>query len=517
MNQAWRAALQGVILVGGMAVIVTGLFAFRAADWPVYLVYFLLIGGMFFPSVEVLPRLALPIPQMAVTIGFLYIGGPLIIVLQIFAPFVVRALLGISPARLRAQFPPLEAIPAGWKSYVPTTDASAIPESILRGGWGAGGHYGTVMEWATFNLGMGARWWIVSALAPGLPVSNGGAIAVAELGGYACWGLLSILPGIYPDRRTLLPLSAVGGLFAGLTDIGLVVLFALTPFVFLINYEYQLNGLAGAAAWSLTSLGLHFMLKRLSERRVRVEEQNRHLEKLNRELEHRERLSAIGKMSSVVSHEILHQLGVIGVYTDLIRNADGEGDAAAMLAQTRANAAAIEGALHDVNRVLTDLLVFSKDLRLNLYTHPLAAVLDETIEACRPLAAEKQVTLRHECAAPVDVIVDKLKIKQALGNVVGNAIEMTPAGSAVVICGRATNGTAEITVTDSGPGVPPGERERIFTPFYTTKEHGTGLGLAIAREFTEAHGGRLRVEDVPDHRGARFVFEIPREPKRDGE
>lgn len=247
MNRAWQAALRGVILAGAMAVIATGLLSFQPADWPVYLVYFLLIGGMFFPSVEVLPRLALPIPQMAVTIGFLYIGGPLIIVLQIFAPFVMRSLLGFLPARLRAELPDLDAIPAGWKSSVPTLDEPAIPGSILSGGWGAGGHYGTVMEWATFDLGMGARWWIVSALAPGLPVTNAGAIAVAEVGGYACWGLLSILPGIYLDRRTLLPLSTTRGLIAGLTDIGLVVIFALGPFVFLINYEYQRNGLAGAA------------------------------------------------------------------------------------------------------------------------------------------------------------------------------------------------------------------------------------------------------------------------------
>ena len=76
-------------------------------------------------------------------------------------------------------------------------------------------------------------------------------------------------------------------------------------------------------------------------------------------------------MSSVVSHQILQQLGVIGLYADLIRNADGA--CGGRRPQMRSNAAAIEGALADVNRVLTDLLVFSKDLRLNLYTHALAA------------------------------------------------------------------------------------------------------------------------------------------------
>src|SRR5207249_3778334 len=148
---------------------------------------------------------------------------------------------------------------------------------------------------------------------------------------------------------------------------------------------YATHGLAGAAVWSLAALGLHVMLKRLTERRGAVEEQNRRLEALNRELEHRERLSAIGKMSSVISHQILQQLGVIGIYADLIRH----GDPAAAAEQAKANAAAIEDALGDVNRVLRDLLVFSRDLRLNLYEHRLGDVLAECVEECRPQAAAR--------------------------------------------------------------------------------------------------------------------------------
>src|SRR6185369_10052864 len=130
---------------------------------------------------------------------------------------------------------------------------------------------------------------------------------------------------------------------------------------------------------SLATFGLHFMLKLMNERRLTLEEQNHQLSTLNRELEHRERLSAIGKMSSIVSHQILQQLGVIGIHADLIRHAPDNGQPKETLEQARANAVAIEGALGDVNRVLTDLLVFSRDLRLNLYAHPLATVLGEVV------------------------------------------------------------------------------------------------------------------------------------------
>jgi signal transduction histidine kinase len=332
-------------------------------------------------------------------------------------------------------------------------------------------------------------------------------MAVAEVAGYACWDLLSLLP-IYPDRP-LLGHSSAGVRRAALSDIGLIVVLALTPFVFLIAYGFQAGGLPGAAAWSLSTMGLHFMLKRLNERRLMVEEQNRRLETLNRELEHRERLSAIGKMSSVVSHQILQQLGVIGIYADLIRNADAAGEPAGALAQARDNAGAIEGALRDVNRVLTDLLVFSKDLRINLYEHPLARVIEECVDECRAEAVERTVALRVACPTTLNVTLDKLKMKQVLVNILRNAIEVSPPAGEVVVCAAQRNGGVEVAVSDQGPGVPERDREAVFTPFFTTKEHGTGLGLAIARQFTEAHGGRLWVEGNSGTPGATFVVRLP--------
>ena len=71
------------------------------------------------------------------------------------------------------------------------------------------------------------------------------------------------------------------------------------------------------------------------------------------------------------------------------------------------------------------------------------------------------------------------------------------------------NGNVEVAISDQGPGIPEQDHEAVFAPFFTTKEHGTGLGLAIARQFTEAHGGRLRAESGTDGCGATFVFSLP--------
>jgi signal transduction histidine kinase len=292
-------------------------------------------------------------------------------------------------------------------------------------------------------------------------------------------------------------------------DVGAVIILAVTPFVFLIVYGFHTHGLGGATLWAAATVGLHFVLNRLHARRLTVEEQNRRLETLNRELAQRERLSAIGKMSSVISHQILHELGVIGIYADLIRNAERDDEIADTLARARQHGLAIEGALRNVNRVLTDLLVFSKDLRLNLYDHSLRRILEECVDECRAEAEERGLALRADSLDDVTVRVDKLKLKQAVSNVLRNAIEVSPAGTAVRVETRVGDATVEVRVADEGPGVPERDRETVFTPFFTTKEHGTGLGLAIAREFTEAHRGRLTVEPSPGGQGATFVFRLP--------
>ncbi len=491
MNAATRTALRGLVIAGGAVVVLCSALAIEPTRWPLYVAYFALALVVYPPVVEVLPRLVIGIPSVAVGLGFLYVAGLPVIAINLVCVCCVRAARTMLPARWLARVPPLAALAA---------------RRDLAGGGGPSLEQ-FVPESATYALGLGVRWLVASALAGSAPPSSvPWAIAVAEACGYVTWGLLSICP-IYPDH-TLLPLADREGLRGAMADMQLIFPLLLTPYVLLIAYGYRSAGLPGAAGWALATLGLHLMLQRMNERRLTLEEQNRRLVSLNRELEHRERLSAIGKMSSVVSHQILQQLGVIGLYADLIRHARADGDAAAALGQARENATAIEGALGDVNRVLTDLLVFSKDLRLNLYAHPLEPLVAECLDACRPAAAARGIALDLESAAPLELAIDKLKMKQAIVNVVRNAIEASPFGGTVVVELGGRDRGAAVAVRDQGPGIAAADRDAVFAPFFTTKERGTGLGLAIAREFTEAHGGRLWVEPAPQG-GSMFVIWLP--------
>jgi two-component system sensor histidine kinase GlrK len=119
---------------------------------------------------------------------------------------------------------------------------------------------------------------------------------------------------------------------------------------------------------------------------------------------------------------------------------------------------------------------------------------------------------------PMAVEADPEKLHSIVDNLVGNAVKFTPAGGTVSVQARTREGMAVIDVIDSGPGVPHEERESIFDSFFrgrvkpSGRVEGTGLGLAIAREFTEAHGGRISV--VAGASGGHFRVVLPRKALR---
>jgi signal transduction histidine kinase len=105
------------------------------------------------------------------------------------------------------------------------------------------------------------------------------------------------------------------------------------------------------------------------------------------------------------------------------------------------------------------------------------------------------------------VLGDPDRLAQVLDNLLDNAIEASSAGARVEIAVTHDDAEAQVAVRDYGPGVAPQIRDRLFTPFCTTKPEGIGLGLALARELAEAHGGRVRHE--PAEQGALFVLDLP--------
>jgi hypothetical protein len=257
MSPRLRGAIRFFVVAGGLAVTLAAVLALRLEDWPTYVVFVLLALALFSPAVEVLPGLALPMPSLALSIGFLYVGGlPIVLLRNAVPPTLPQLLRWLLPARWQRALPNRFWLTEhlGYARGLHTTERSAV-----------------AADWASFSLGLGVRWWVVSLLvADGAPARHPEAILAAEMAGYACWTLLTMLP-IFSFSPVLFP-GAHGPLRHVHTDLALIMAGALTPFVFLIAYGYAAHGLGGATAWSLASLGLHFMLKEPGCRSLRLQQ-----------------------------------------------------------------------------------------------------------------------------------------------------------------------------------------------------------------------------------------------------
>ena len=173
-----------------------------------------------------------------------------------------------------------------------------------------------------------------------------------------------------------------------------------------------------------------------------------------------------------------------------------------------------------LQRLIEELLDYQRALHAaaSLEVKPvrLDALVHEVVEAQRlsALAKEQRVVLE---VAPVQVDADPEKLRSIVDNLLGNAIKFTPPGGTITLLAREAEGRVTIEVIDSGPGVPAEERDAVFDSFFRGRSkaggrvEGSGLGLAIAREFAEAHGGRIAV--VAGGPGGHFRVTLPKRPE----
>ena len=167
-----------------------------------------------------------------------------------------------------------------------------------------------------------------------------------------------------------------------------------------------------------------------------------------------------------------------------------------------------------INTVLDISKIEAGQFKLNLGEYALGNIVETVMVATESLAATKNLAFNMDVAKGLPYgLGDEQRLTQVLLNLVGNAIKFTDAGEVRVAAG-AGNGHFTLSVSDTGPGIPPKEREHIFEKFRqvdssnTRAKGGTGLGLAIAREIIEMHGGRIWVE-LTLGQGSTFRMELP--------
>ncbi|OQX67242.1 MAG: hypothetical protein B6A08_16460 [Sorangiineae bacterium NIC37A_2] len=217
-----------------------------------------------------------------------------------------------------------------------------------------------------------------------------------------------------------------------------------------------------------------------------------------------ERLVTIGKLAAHVTHEVRNPLSSIALNLELLGDELGPGPS-----EARSLLAAIGAEVDRLSALSNQYLSMARRTAPELTDTDLGEVVLGAAEFMRRdlTRSGHQLEVTIEEGLPW-VPADAGQIRQALYNLVRNAREATPPGQLVSIrLGRRDN-LLVLSVEDEGPGIDPGQMERLFDPFFTTKEHGTGLGLAVTRQIAEVHHGRLRYERREEG-GSRFLLEIP--------
>lgn len=170
-----------------------------------------------------------------------------------------------------------------------------------------------------------------------------------------------------------------------------------------------------------------------------------------------------------------------------------------------------------VDSVLDFAAIESGRVRLNREEASVAEVIGTVVEMLRIIALSKHVEIRYEADAPSLLVMDRVKIGEAVQNIISNAVQYSDAGTAVHVRVRDRDDTIVIEIEDRGPGIAAANIPELFKPFQRLtpakggRQKSVGLGLAITRRLIEAHGGRIEVESEVG-RGSTFVVRLPKKP-----
>lgn len=221
------------------------------------------------------------------------------------------------------------------------------------------------------------------------------------------------------------------------------------------------------------------------------------LSEKNKLLERKERLAALGEMAAGMAHEIRNPLGGIQLYASLLAK-----DVAAM-PQSLQLVYKISGGVRRLEGLVSQVLHFTRESQVSRAETDLAEIIATALELAQPKLIERGVEVQLLGEAHLIVRADGHLLGQAVLNLLLNGIEaMQGGGSLFVQFARATEEDGEgrqmkLTIRDSGPGIPAAILDRIFNPFFTTKDTGTGLGLAIVHRIVDAHDGTITVTNPP--------------------
>jgi signal transduction histidine kinase len=284
-----------------------------------------------------------------------------------------------------------------------------------------------------------------------------------------------------------------------------------TAFVEPVAARYRTTLALNLGAMSLAVLLGLLAVREVAQRErleARAREETR-VRDLERQLFHAERLTTAGRLAAGIAHEINNPLEGMANYLSLARGALERGD----VESARRRLEGVRQGLDRAALVVRQVLAHADPAKAPRIAVDLNRVLAESTEFVRSRPEFASVRFESVLAeAPLTVEGNPIMLGQVVLNLIVNACEAQPGGGEVRVSSRAAEGSVLAEVADRGPGIAAADRERIFEPFFSTK-NSTGLGLSICHAIVRQHGGRLEARPRPDG-GTVFQMTLPSAPAR---
>jgi signal transduction histidine kinase/protein-S-isoprenylcysteine O-methyltransferase Ste14 len=508
--------LRIVFALVGFAIAAGSFFFVEPAAWRAYLTFAGLGVVSYFLWVDTGPPITFFVLPYLATIGaFVYIGGLPIIGIDYLGRLLTFPVV-LFLARRKIMRPP---------PYVkPMVDAWERGDRLLTDA--------TVDSWTNHAIGavgLAARYLCFHLLTGptiGLDVIPG--IVCSEMVGYGCQGGLNFLLPLPTSDWAITSAAAWRKLpIDSRIDILAGTILCHPPLVLLIYYGWAADGPLGAALGSFCTLGPHYLLRLLGDRRRALAEQHEavqatseRLKIANRDLEDKaealeRKQEELRQFVYTVTHDLKNPLGALQITADLLRESDGE----AISEEGREHLERIARLAGGTEDMIRDLLGFFK---ITSTPEPpgwvdLRGLVDRTLETLHPQITTKRVAV--QVGALPRVWGQSQKLAHVVSNLLSNAVKYVPAQTGEVrLAGEVLNGHVVFSVRDNGIGIPTAYHNGIFELFGRVpgKEQavegsvvaGTGVGLAIVKRIVEAHDGRVWVESAPGL-GSRFVVQLP--------
>jgi signal transduction histidine kinase len=234
--------------------------------------------------------------------------------------------------------------------------------------------------------------------------------------------------------------------------------------------------------------------------------------RFQREMSQKERLLSLGRLSTVIAHEVRNPLMIIKASLHGLRQ---PAPSAAIVAEAAAD---IDEEVTRLNRIVNEVLDFARPIQFELAPADLNALCRESAAAAEAASEGAPVDVRLDPALP-PVVIDAERLRLALVNLIVNArhavagrvagrVSLDPPEALVLVTTQRTADRATIVIADRGAGIQPADLTRVFDPYFTTKRGGTGLGLPIAKNIVEGLGGAIAVMSTPN-RGTEICIDLP--------